>query len=168
MVALLTDIPTYTKPSPAPLRLVTPRPARLRPANRPMRPTPSTAPTHAIRRTHPIGTCRPTRPSPQTFRRRRVAALGLLVLSACLVIIAVQAALGRAGGGPLTTTGVAGGLRTAAAESWVVRPGDTLWSIASAIAPGRDARPIVDRLAGELGGSSLFPGEVVPIPAGLR
>lgn len=162
MVALLTDIPTYTEPSPAPLRLVTRRP---RPAIFPTRPMPSTAPT--IRRSHPIHTNRSTRPSPQTFRRRRVAALGLLVLSACLVIIAVQAALGRAGGGPLTTTGVAGGLRAAAAESWVVRPGDTLWSIASAIAPGRDARPIVDRLAAELGGSSLFPGEVVPIPAGL-
>ena len=159
MVALLTDIPTYTEPERAPLRLVTPIPAGPRPS------IPRTHRTHPTPRTTPS---RRTRPSPQTFRRRRTAALGLLVLGACLVIIAVQAALGRAGGGPLTTTGVAGGRRPAAAESWVVRRGDTLWSIATAIAPGRDARPIVDRLAAELGSSTLYPGEVVAIPAGLR
>jgi hypothetical protein len=99
------------------------------------------------------------------IRLRRTVAVALL---ATVVIfgtwIASGAALGRIGGGPLATTGAPGGVRPAATRVWVVRPGDTLWSIAEAIDPHGDVRPVVDRLAAEVKGTAIYPGEHVPLP----
>ena len=96
-------------------------------------------------------------------RRRAVAAVSLV--TAVGLMIAVYAALAGASGGPLTTTGAAAGLVPATARVWVVQPGDTLWKIATALDPRGDVRPLVDRLAAEIGGSSLYPGEQIPIPS---
>jgi hypothetical protein len=43
----------------------------------------------------------------------------------------------------------------------VVRPGDSLWSVADRLEPGHDPRPVVDELARERGGTALEPGETV-------
>ena len=48
--------------------------------------------------------------------------------------------------------------------AYVVRPGDTLWSIATRLVPSADPRPLVDRLAAELHGTTLRPGEVIVVP----
>ena len=100
------------------------------------------------------------------YRRRRLMAGGLLLLAIAAALILVQLIQAGIGGGPLTTTGAAAGpgMVPAGATAYVVRPGDTLWSIAAALSPGRDERPLVDRLAAEVGGASLYPGEVIPIP----
>jgi hypothetical protein len=45
----------------------------------------------------------------------------------------------------------------------VVQPGDTLWSIAAAVAPGSDPRPIVDELARRSGGVGLQPGQRIAL-----
>lgn len=42
---------------------------------------------------------------------------------------------------------------------YVVQPGDTVWSIARALAPGGDIRATVDRLAGLNGGAALEVGQ---------
>ncbi|HTG46669.1 MAG TPA: LysM peptidoglycan-binding domain-containing protein [Actinomycetota bacterium] len=57
---------------------------------------------------------------------------------------------------------IAGG----ATVAYVVRPGDTLWGIASRVAPGTDPRVVVDRLASVngLGGRDLVPGQVLRVP----
>lgn len=47
---------------------------------------------------------------------------------------------------------------------YVVRPGDTLWSIASRLDPGGDPRPIVDELAAELRGAPLEAGMSLTLP----
>jgi hypothetical protein len=86
----------------------------------------------------------------------------LLTLTLCF---GLQAALGRTGGSPLATTGAPGGLQSAASRIWVVRPGDTLWTIAEAVDPGGDVRPLVDRLAAVVGTTALYPGESVAIPS---
>jgi Tfp pilus assembly protein FimV len=44
-------------------------------------------------------------------------------------------------------------------QTYVVRPGDTLWSIAAAIAPDSDPRPVVDALRDANGGPNLQVGE---------
>lgn len=44
-------------------------------------------------------------------------------------------------------------------EIYVVQPGDTLWSIAAAIAPGSDPRPVVDALRAANGGPDLQVGQ---------
>ncbi len=73
------------------------------------------------------------------------------------------AAVSGAGGGPLTATGAARGT-PAAARVWVVRPGDTLWTIALAAGAKGDIRPLVDKLAAETGNKPLQVGEQVLLP----
>ena len=46
---------------------------------------------------------------------------------------------------------------------YVVRPGDTLWDIARALAPGRDPRVLVHELSGTAGGAALEPGQRILI-----
>lgn len=45
-----------------------------------------------------------------------------------------------------------------AGQQYVVQPGDTLWSIAEAIAPDSDPRPVVDALREANGGPVLEVG----------
>jgi nucleoid-associated protein YgaU len=71
--------------------------------------------------------------------------------------------------GPLVIGGGGGGgeLRLAGASSVVVEPGDTLWSIALAVAgAGDDVRVVVDRIEelNGLGGPDLVPGQVLELP----
>jgi LysM repeat protein len=93
-------------------------------------------------------------------------AAGLLLLAVAAVLVMVQSALAGTGGGPLTTTGAAAGsaMSPASAQVYVVRPGDTLWSIARRVEPNADIRPLVDRLDAQLGGATLYPGEPLAIP----
>ena len=53
--------------------------------------------------------------------------------------------------------------------TYVVESGDTLWSIARRVAPGRDPRPVVDRLieANDLG-DGLRAGQELSIPVPER
>lgn len=107
------------------------------------------------------------RPSPEVIRRRRLGAATLLLglgLFMMVGTLAVQGALGRTGSGPLTAAGGGPALRLASDQVWVVQPGDTVWSIAQAVEPGADVRPLVDRIASQLKGKPLYPGERILIP----
>jgi Tfp pilus assembly protein FimV len=59
--------------------------------------------------------------------------------------------------------------RPAPRVTYVVAPGDTLWSIAQRVAPGQDPRPVVDGLieANDLGGG-LQAGQELSIPVPER
>ena len=52
---------------------------------------------------------------------------------------------------------------------YLVRQGDTLWSIAERVAPGEDPRPVVDALASanDLDPGTLFPGQLLVVPSGV-
>jgi nucleoid-associated protein YgaU len=52
---------------------------------------------------------------------------------------------------------------TTTSVRYTVRPGDTLWSIATAVDPGADPRPLVDELAARFG-AVIHPGETLTIP----
>jgi nucleoid-associated protein YgaU len=54
-----------------------------------------------------------------------------------------------------------------ARTSYVVREGDTLWSIARHLSPARDPRPVVDQLAMANGvdAGALVPGQTLLVPA---
>ena len=103
----------------------------------------------------------------EIYRRRRLGALAVVLIALALLItvmtLAVQAALGRTGGGLLTATGALPGGQLAGSQVYVVQPGDTVWSIARSIDPKGDVRPLVDRITSQLGGTGLFPGERVTI-----
>jgi Tfp pilus assembly protein FimV len=120
------------------------------------------APRAAIAR-GPFGARRVT--TPATFRRRRLA---VALLALAVVVVAARAGVAL-GGTPLAaperrpassaTTSI--GARGPAVV--VVHPGDTLWSIATRLAPDEDPRPIVDALAAAHG-TTLLPGERLRLP----
>jgi nucleoid-associated protein YgaU len=67
---------------------------------------------------------------------------------------------------PLLSGDADGGLHLAGVSSVVVEPGDTLWSIAAAVADGEDVRVVVDRIQelNGLHGSDVVPGQVLELP----
>lgn len=112
----------------------------------------------------------PRRPDRSVHRRRRLLAAGLLLFAIAAVLLLAQLIQAGIGGGPLTTTGAAASpagsasMIPAGTRTYVVEPGDTIWSIAARIDPNGDERPLVDALDHELKGAALYPGEQVPIP----
>lgn len=78
------------------------------------------------------------------------------------------AVLGGVWAGPVAGS-LAGGSAPASVGTYVVRQGDTLWSIAEQAAPGRDPRPMVDAIqaANGLDPMALVPGQTLVIPAGV-
>jgi hypothetical protein len=90
-------------------------------------------------------------------RRRRTL---LAMMGLALALLAFP--LGGFGGASHTT-----GSASAAQihpGSYVVRAGDTLWSIAQRTDPTGDPRPMVSQLAAEIGSYNVVPGEQVTIP----
>lgn len=103
-------------------------------------------------------------PTAATYRRRRLAVLLLMVTCVVAVAVGAQAALrplvASPGGGASAAPGV-----TQASGGHVVRPGETLWSVAAAIAPaGSDVRATVDELAELNGGPALTVGQRLVLP----
>lgn len=139
------------------------------PARRPVAPRPEArvAGPDAGPRTRPdVATrTRPgARPVPARARRARVRltrrARRLAVVMALASGVAVGSWLG-----PL----IAGGgtdLRLAGESSVVVRSGDTLWSIASAVDGGGDVRAVIDAIQALNGlrGTELVPGQTLVLP----
>lgn len=91
-------------------------------------------------------------------RRGRLARF-LVVLSLAVVVVAGFAS--RAGAGD-----VVGGDRAATYVAVVVAPGDTVWSIAGAVADGRDVRALVDEIVAVNGlrGGSVEAGQHIRVP----
>ncbi len=58
----------------------------------------------------------------------------------------------------------AGARRVGGGYLYVVRPGDTVWSIATSMSPGADPRPLVDEIDAEVPGGVLRVGEVLRLP----
>jgi LysM repeat protein len=61
--------------------------------------------------------------------------------------------------GRATPAAAAVGTRT-----YVVQPGDTLWSIARHLHPDQDPRPLVDQLSTQVPGGSLQAGQRLALP----
>ena len=89
------------------------------------------------------------------YRRRRVLAT-LVGLGLVLTITRAGATLG---GSSLATPE-----RLPHAQQVVVAPGETLWSIARRVVPGRDVRPVVDAMVHTLGTSTVVTGETISVP----
>jgi nucleoid-associated protein YgaU len=123
----------------------------------------------ATRRMPPCAaTLHGSRATPATYRRRRLAA-SVLALGIVVVMGLAGVALG---GSPLapperrpTAASQPATAGTPGAERLViVRPGDTLWSIAVRLAPDDDPRPVVDTMSSARHGAPLVPGETIRWP----
>jgi hypothetical protein len=95
------------------------------------------------------------------YRRRRATAIAfVLLLVAAIFVLAFV-------GGRATADGSAPG-EIRPASVYVVRPGDTLWDLAQALAPDRDPRVVVAALERAAGGTEVHPGQRIVLPASLQ
>jgi hypothetical protein len=120
--------------------------ARQRPTTLPRRPAVAAGGSRAVNRA--------------VYWRRRI-----LVAALAVALVLVMAQAGAALGGSLATperrpASASAPARTSG-RSTVVRPGDSLWSVAARLAPGVDPRPVVDALAAARHGTVLVPGETI-------
>jgi nucleoid-associated protein YgaU len=97
----------------------------------------------------------------RTYVRRRRVTLALVALGLAAVL---SGPVARAVAPPNATDAMA----PVARRTYVVRQGDTLWSIASRASRGSDPRPLVDAIEAEngIGAADLVPGMTLSIPAG--
>ena len=95
-------------------------------------------------------------------RRRAVAALVAAAVVALLLVVGRpdRVPLGEANPWPSTAQV---SLSAELPGVYVVQPGDTLWDIARALAPGHDPRAVVHELAGTVGGAALEPGQRIVV-----
>ena len=97
----------------------------------------------------------------QRVRRRRVLLAGV----SGIALVALALPWGGAGGHPLATPGpVLAGAALRPGSTYVVQPGDTIWSIAERLDPNGDPRAIVTRLEAAVGSDVLQPGERIHLP----
>jgi|GEM_PF-165963 len=101
---------------------------------------------------------RPVGPVSRATYWCRRAFVAALVVGLVLVMAQAGAALG---GSSLATPGRSTTSSASVVRHTVVRPGDSLWSVASRLAPGSDPRPVVDALSQARDGAPLVPGETV-------
>ena len=117
----------------------------------------------------------PARVAQQSIYRRRrlvvailavaVLAVAFLLASAAVARIAGGAPSPAAGGSSPTSAAAASAAGVAAPATTVVQPGDTLWSIAAAVAPDVDVRITVDQLIALNGSSPIVVGQELELPA---
>ncbi len=107
--------------------------------------------SHAERRPAPA-----PGPALRLTRRGRRLTAGLVIAAGVGLTAALGASLG----------GGSGDLRLAGSGSVVVDEGDTLWSIARAVAPEEDPRAVVYEISevNDLDGAGLVPGQVLQLP----
>jgi hypothetical protein len=104
----------------------------------------------------------PGRPAPVRLTRRgRIVGVVVLALIDTAISFALSLATSQASMAP-----AAGAISPAAGTSVVVQPGETLWSIATAVAPNADPRATVDALiaANHLQGGAIQAGQVLVLP----
>jgi len=91
----------------------------------------------------------------RTRVRRRRLVVGLVLVGVVGVL-----------SGPVANAVGVGGVGEPAAHPYVVRPGDTLWSIARRSAPSSDPRPVVAAIesANDVDPGALVPGQQLSIP----
>jgi nucleoid-associated protein YgaU len=104
------------------------------------------------------------RPAPVRAQRARLRLTRRARRLAVVMALASGVALGSWLGPLVAQDG--DGLRLAGESSVVVRPGDTLWSIASAVEGGGDVRTVVDEIQALNGlhGAELVPGQTLVLP----
>ena len=110
----------------------------------------------------------PERPAPlpplRLTRRGRIVLIGIpLVLLAALLL-----SLAGFFNSPAKASDSAAELQATSAVTVTVQPGQSLWGIAAAVVPDRDARDVVADIVqlNNLSAGAVFPGQQLFVPAG--
>ena len=100
---------------------------------------------------------RSVRRTSMEVRRRRtlLAVIGLLLVALALPLSGTVGYSHAAGSAPVEIS---------AGDTYTVKAGDTLWSIAERLDPSADPRPMVAELAKETGSDTVYAGETITIP----
>lgn len=116
----------------------------------------------------PCASTPPVRTGPDVSQRRRARAsarvrrrrvlMGLVVAGALALLLLPVSALG---GQPVAARPAA---VATGGSTYVVQPGDTLWSIAARADRNGDPRALVRELASETGSEYVYPGERIALP----
>ena len=115
----------------------------------------------------PAGTGLARRPIPGQRLGTKNPAPGLSTrcrLLAGAAVAGLAVTVGLLGGGPLAAPGEQPAAANGKPHVYLVRPGDTLWSIAARLAKGSDPRPVMDRLASHVG-PTLQVGQRIVLPS---
>jgi LysM repeat protein len=99
-------------------------------------------------------------PALRLTRRGRVVLVGFLIFAAGLIWLAV------ARGADATGTGVPPAVLEKSLSQVIVRPGDTLWSIAARAEPSADPRLVIQQITdiNALRGPQITPGQWLWVP----
>ena len=99
--------------------------------------------------------------SPVRLTRRGRRLLRTTVVAVALLVVLIVGFLGR------TPAGAGDSAPEAATASVIVQPGDTLWSVAKAVAPQDDVRDTIERIStlNNLDTRVLSPGQTLVVPA---
>lgn len=113
-----------------------------------------------VSRGHAAGPARraDNRPSTQVFVRRRVLVAVVFIAMFVAFTIGASRVLANRGGAPASTPAVR------PASTYVVQPGDTVWSIADQLRGGATQVDYVDALVASLGSASLQVGQLITLP----
>jgi len=123
--------------------------------------------TYTVAMPHALMVSRPTH---ATYVRRRVIVLSFLVTLVLSLGLATQHGLADRGTGPASgaTVGRSGvvpaGAVGAPAGSYVVQPGDTMWTIAERVASPNTLADYVEALIALHGGTTITVGELIRLP----
>ena len=139
--------------------------AVVQPLVRPSIPRPRQAPSPVL-----PPAAAPRRPGPEVLRRRRLVALAAAILALACIGLATRTVVSMvilppapaSAEPPASSSALAAPLE--AGEMYVVQPGDTLWAIATRLAPEVDPRITVDRLERARVGGPLRVGERIVLP----
>lgn len=104
------------------------------------------------------------RRQPSAAVRRRRAVLVLMAIAACGTLLGAGSLAGAGQGPPPAPRAVVLDASPVMASTYLVQPGDTLWSVARRLQPEGDVRPLVTRLRAASGGGPLAPGQRLRLP----
>jgi Tfp pilus assembly protein FimV len=108
------------------------------------------------------------RPTHRTFVRRRMAAMLLVGVIASLPAMAVATAVTDRGGAPAPAATIRPSIAASGAAAqgvtYVVRPGDTMWSIAAVHRGSAGHGSYLDALIDANGGASIQVGQRLVLP----
>lgn len=101
-------------------------------------------------------------PTLRLTRRGRIVLIGVPVMLLAAVLLSLMGFFNS----PAKASDSAADLAVTPAVSVTVQPGDSLWGIASYVAPGRDARDVVADIVqlNNLPGGAVLPGQRLFVP----